>query len=74
MATLTVNINSVDYADKYCGISIGYEQTILDATVFVDGSDLLNHFKLSCDSDWVNIKRLRNSIELVVSKNNSLKE
>lgn len=74
MATLTVNINSVDYADKYCGISIGYEQTILDATVIVDGSDLINHFKLSCDSDWVNIKRLRNSIELVVSKNNSLKE
>lgn len=74
MATLAVNINSVDYADKYCGISIGYEQTILDATVIVDGSDLLNHFKVSCDSEWVKIKRLRNSIELVIDKNNSLKE
>lgn len=74
MATLTVNINNVDYADKYCGISIGYEQTILGATVIVDGSDLLNHFKVSCDSEWVKIKRLRNSIELVIDKNNSLKE
>ena len=74
MATLYVNINGVDYVDNYCGISVGYGQTILDATVFVDGSDLINHFKLSCDSDWVKIKRLRNSIELVVTKNNSLKE
>lgn len=74
MATLTVNINSVDYADKYCGISIGYERTILDATVIVDGSDLLNHFKVSCDSEWVKIKRLRNSIELAIDKNNSLKD
>jgi len=74
MATLYVNINGVDYTENNCGISIGYGQTALNATVFVDGSDLINHFKLSCDSDWVNIKRLRNSIELVVSKNNSLKE
>jgi hypothetical protein len=74
MATLTVNINSVDYADKYCGISIGYERTILDATVIVDGSDLLNHFKVSCDSEWVKIKRRRNSIELAIDKNNSLKD
>ena len=74
MATLTININGDNYTEQYCGISIGYEQTILDATVIVDGSDLLNHFKVSCDSEWVKIKRLRNSIELVIDKNNSLKE
>ena len=74
MATLSININGDNYTEQYCGISIGYEQTILDATVVVDGSDLLNHFNLSCDSDWVKIKRLRNSVELVVTKNNSLKE
>ena len=74
MATLSININGDNYTEQYCGINIGYEQTILDATVVVDGSDLLNHFNLSCDSDWVKIKRLRNSVELVVTKNNSLKE
>ena len=74
MATLSVNINGIDYTSHYCGINIGYEQTILDATVVIDGSDLLNHFKVSCDSDWVNIKRLRNSVEIIVSKNNSLDE
>lgn len=74
MASLSVNINGTSYSDNYCGISIGYGKTILNATVVVDGSDLLNHFKLSCDCEWVKIKRLRNSIELVIAKNNSLKE
>ena len=72
MATLSVNINGVEYTDHYCGISVGYGQTILDATVVVDGSDLLNHFNLSCDRDWVKIKRIRNSIEFIVTKNTSL--
>lgn len=74
MASLSVKIDGVDYVDHYSGISIGYEQTILDATVVVDDSGLINHFNLSCDSDWIKIKRLRNSIELVVTKNNSLKD
>lgn len=72
MSSLIVNINDNSYSDSYCGMGIGYEQNVLNATVFVDGSDLINHFSVICDSNWVKIKRLRNSIELVVSKNNSL--
>lgn len=72
MFSLSVNINGVDYTDHTCGMSIGYEQTVLDATVFVNGSDLINDYNLSCDSDWVKVKRLRNLIEIIVTKNNSL--
>lgn len=72
MSSLRIDINGRSYSDKYCGIDIGYEQNVLNATVFVDGSDLINHFSLTCDMDWVKIKRLRNSIELVVAKNNTL--
>lgn len=74
MASLIINIDGIDYTNHYCSVSVGYEQIILDATVVIDGSDLLNHFKLSCDSDWVSIKRLRNCVSMVVSKNNSLNE
>lgn len=72
MSSLIVNINDNSYSDSYCGMGIGYEQNVLNATVFVDGSDLINHFSVTCDSNWVKIKRLRNLIELVVTKNNSL--
>jgi hypothetical protein len=74
MGSLSVNINGVSYIDHYCGISVGYGQTILNATVVVDGSDLLNHFTISCDYDWVKLKRLRNSVEIVITKNVSLKD
>lgn len=74
MNSLKVNINDVDYTDKYCGISIGYEKIVLDATVFVDDSDLINHFNITCDSKWIDIQRIRNEITIVVSKNNSLND
>lgn len=74
MSSLTVNINDISYSDSYCGMDIEYGQTILDATVYVDGSDLINNFNLTCDSNWVDIKRIRNSVELIISKNNSLSE
>ena len=72
MNQLRVDINGISYTDKICGISIEYEKTVLDATVFVDASDLVNHFKVTCDSRWIKIQRIRNLITIVVNKNCTL--
>ena len=37
--------------------------------VKVDGSENINHFTVSCDDDWITVKRLRNDINIVVSEN-----
>lgn len=72
MNDLAVDINGTSYTDKICGISIEYDKTVLDATVYVDNSDLVNHFNVTCDSKWIEIQRIRNELTIVVSKNNSL--
>lgn len=74
MNSLVVEINGVSYSDRYCYMTIGYDKTILDATVFVDGSDLLNHFNVTCKSDWLTMKRVRNSITFVAKPNVTLND
>lgn len=72
MNDLVVDINGTSYTDKICGINIEYSKTVLDVTVYVDNSDLVNHFNVTCDSKWIEIQRIRNELTIVVSKNNSL--
>lgn len=72
MANIKVNINGTEYTEKYSGICVGYGQTILNTTVIVDGSEILNHFKVTCDSKWIKIQRLRNLVTIVIAKNCSL--
>lgn len=72
MNRLEIKIGNNIYTDKISGISIGYEQNILDATVFVDGSENLNQFNVTNDSDWIDIRRIRNQVTIIVSKNNTL--
>lgn len=69
MASLEVNINGTIYTENYNGIEVEDKQNILNTTVYVDGSDLNNSFNITCDSDWVEIMRLRNQIKFTVKKN-----
>lgn len=69
MATLKVNIDSQEYGERTNFINIGYEEAISNVTVYVDGSDLINHFHIECYDNWITIKRLRNEIEIVFAKN-----
>ncbi len=64
-----VDINGVEYSEHYCYMEVGYEQSILNCTVYVDDSDTINHFDISCDSNWVEIRRIRNEITLIITKN-----
>lgn len=67
-----VNINGVDYTNNYCGMTIGYEQNIFNVTVVVDGSDIINHFSVETNNKWINIKRMRNELTIVIDKNITL--
>ena len=69
MASLEVNINGTTYTENYNGIEVGDVQNILNTIVYVDGSDLNNSFNITCDSDWVEIRRLRNQIKFTIKKN-----
>lgn len=69
MATLRVDIDSQEYGERTNFINIGYEEALSKATVYVDGSDLINHFHIECYDNWITIKRLRNEIEIVFAKN-----
>lgn len=74
MSNLVVDINGVEYSEHYNYISVGYEQTILNTTVYVDDSDIINHFDVTSDSNWVEIRRIRNEITFIVNKNSSIAE
>lgn len=74
MSELLVNINGTEYSEKYNYMTVGYEQQILDTTVYVDGSDLINHFNITCDSNWIEIRRVRNKITLIIKKNNLIED
>lgn len=72
MASLLLNIGGQEYTDKYSGVDVGYNMNILVCTVVVDGSDVLNHFNITCDDNWIEIHRIRNRVDIIVQKNNSL--
>lgn len=72
MSSLEVNINGTTYTENYNGMEVEDTQNILNTTVYVDGSDLNNSFNITCDSDWVEIRRLRNKIKFTVKKNSKL--
>jgi hypothetical protein len=72
MASITLNIGGHEYTDKYSGIDVGYNMNILACNVVVDGSDVLNHFNITCDDNWIEIHRIRNRVDIIVHKNNSL--
>lgn len=74
MNDLAVDINGVEYTEHYNYISVGYEQTMLNATVYVDGGDGISHFNITNDSSWVEIRRMCNEITFIVNKNSSLTE
>jgi len=69
MATLMVNINGQEYTDMSNFLSVSYEQTILDCTVYTDGSELVNHYRVECSDDWIELRRIRNVITIIVKKN-----
>lgn len=72
MASLSLSIGGEEYTDKYSGVEVGYNMNILVCTVVVDGSDVLNHFNITCDDNWIEIRRIRNRVDIIVQKNNSL--
>ncbi len=72
MASLSLNIGEQEYTDKYSGVEVGYNMNILACNVVVDGSDVLNHFNITCDDNWIEIRRIRNRVDIIVQKNNSL--
>ena len=75
MAKIALIINGeITKTDKYSNIDVSYNQEILDVVVWVDESDALNQFGVKCDSNWVEVKRNRNQVTLVVKKNIALEE
>ena len=72
MTSLSLNIGGQEYSDKYSGVEVGYNMNILACNVVVDGSDVLNHFNITCDDNWIEIRRIRNRVDILVQKNNSL--
>lgn len=71
MTSLKVNIDGQEYTQKTNFLNIGYEQTIFNSVVYVDDSDLINHFHVECYYSWIYIKRLRNSVEIIFAKNDT---
>ena len=69
MTSLKVNIDGQEYIQKTNFLNIGYEQTISNSVVYVDDSDLINHFHVECYGSWIYIKRLRNGVEIIFAKN-----
>lgn len=69
MASLAVNIGGHEYIDLSSFMDVGYEQTILDGVVYVDGSDLVNHYRIEKNADWITIERVRNSVRVIFAKN-----
>ena len=72
MASLSLNIGEQEYTKKYSSVEVGYNMNILACNVVVGGSDVLNHFNITCDDNWIEIRRIRNRVDIIVQKNNSL--
>lgn len=71
MSELKLKIGEEEYIEDF-GLDLGYKQTILDVTVYVDGSDLINHYSVNCHSPWIDIERVRNLLRIIIGKNNTL--
>lgn len=54
-----------------CRIDVEYEQTILDAIVYVDESPLINSYNIKCEANWIDIERVRNILRIIIKKNNT---
>lgn len=50
-------------------INVGIERQEHSIMVEVDGSDTVNHFTVTCEEDWVTLRRVRNSITMIVNAN-----
>lgn len=79
---LRVNIKGFDgdgeggvtYTNEIVGRDIDYKQLTLDVTVSADNvndNDGWNDFDVTCDSTWVDIKRVRNKLTVTVAQNNT---
>ena len=81
MNTLSVEIKYVDkrheeqtivYTEGSNGLDIGYKRLTIYATVSVNGSDTRNDFDVTCDDEWADFGRNRNTVTIVIDKNPTL--
>lgn len=74
MSSLSININGTEYTEKFNTLNISSYQTVFNGVVYVDGSELLNQFTVSCNEDWIEVKRVRNLVTMTIKENTRITE